>query len=311
MCPLCSQCDGTHGHRNRPFSSNAANASRYQCQIDSRACRIVCRLFQLGPQERCGQLTGRERGTDVDPRVFVDFPAGKPSTIGPFLTNDLGAFNVIGTVHEQRAALSGNDVLGFMKTRGGQHAEPAERSAPIRGAQRLSGVFDHRQGVRTRDRHDGVHLAGHPCVVHRHDGARPLRDGGLDLTLVDIESVGPDVDEDGHAAAKHERVGGRDERERRHDDFVARLNAGDKRRHLERSRAGLRQERPAASDRICQPLFAPPRELPVARQMRPVDRFANVVELPPGDVRPIEWHHRHQTACLARPMPVRPYPLPL
>ena len=114
-------------------------------------------------------------------------------------------------------------------------------------------------------RRDGIHLASDARVVHHHDRARPRRrDRSLDLHLVDVQRVGPDVDEHRHAAAQHEGVGSRDEGERRHDDLVARPDAGEDRGQLEGRSARLGEQRRVAAGRLLQPRLASPGERPVA-----------------------------------------------
>ncbi len=59
-------------------------------------------------------------------------------------------------------------------------------------------------------------MDGHDSAGARCD--RPFHRGGID-----VERIGQDVHEDGRAARVVNRAGGREEGERRRDDFVARL----------------------------------------------------------------------------------------
>ena len=72
------------------------------------------------------------------------------------------------------------------------------------------------------DLEDRIHRTRDAGVMHRDDRTGPWRDRGLDLALIQVQRVRADVDEHRPGAAQHERVGGRHEGERRHDDFVAR-----------------------------------------------------------------------------------------
>ena len=67
-------------------------------------------------------------------------------------------------------------------------------------------------------------------------------DGILDLLLIDIHGVRTDIDEDRDAAAQDEAVRRRNEGIRRHDNFIARLDAGQMRCHLKRTGAGSREQ---------------------------------------------------------------------
>ena len=145
-----------------------------------------------------------------------------------------------------------------------------------------------------------VHLARHAGVVHDDDRLGARRDRRFDLPLVEVERVGADVDEHRPRAAQHERVRRRDERERRHDDFVAGLEIEQQRRHLERRRARLRQQHTRRADAALEPGLALLREASVAGQLARGDGFLDVRELLAGQVGSIEWNHR-LTADRPRP----------
>ena len=65
------------------------------------------------------------------------------------------------------------------------------------------------------------------------DSFRLRGNRGLNQLFVDVQRVLTDVDENRHAAAQHKGVSRRDERVGWHDDFIARLNVTEKRRHLQ------------------------------------------------------------------------------
>jgi hypothetical protein len=72
-----------------------------------------------------------------------------------------------------------------------------------------------------RDGVDLIHVAGLAIKRHRHDGASPRRNGGLDPGRVDVGRAFLDIREYGLRAEKHNHLRGRDEGERRGDDLVA------------------------------------------------------------------------------------------
>ena len=104
---------------------------------------------------------------------------------------------------------------------------------------RLRRVLYDQQAMTRCDLEDDIHCAGDASVVHWHDGTGPRRDRRLDLLLIQVESVKTDIHEHRHRATQHEGVGGRHERVRRHDDFVARTDFGENCRHLQGGRAGM------------------------------------------------------------------------
>ena len=92
-------------------------------------------------------------------------------------------------IHQQGAALSGNDVLGLMEAVAPQMADGTASAPPVTGAYALGGVFNHVQMVPPGNLHNRIHLSlihifpFHPPVrsVHRGillSGAAHHRDGG-------------------------------------------------------------------------------------------------------------------------------------
>ena len=116
-------------------------------------------------------------------------------------------------------------------------------------------------------------------------------DRRLDLPLVEIERIGPDVHEHRPRAAQHEGIGRRDERERRHDDFVAGLEIDEQRRHLERGRARMCQEHLGGADAPLEPGLALLREAPVSGELAGGHSLLDVRELRAGQVGTIERDH--------------------
>ena len=159
------------------------------------------------------------------------------------------------------------------------------------GEQALGGVLDDEQVVAARDLHDRVHVAADAGVVDGHDRLRPRGDRRLDPRLVDVQRVGPDVDEDRRRAAQRERVRRRDERERRHDHLVAGSHAAEDRRHLEGRRAGVGEERLPGADPLLEPGAAALGERAIAREMAVRVGLGDVVELPAGHERLVERDH--------------------
>src|SRR5579864_7035530 len=74
--------------------------------------------------------------------------------------------------------------------------------------------------------------------MHRHDGAGPRRDGGVDQSWIDRVGGGVDVDQDRRGADRNDGEDRGDEGVRGGDDFVARTDAEPPERQLNRSAAG-------------------------------------------------------------------------
>ena len=96
---------------------------------------------------------------------------------------------------------------------------------PCSRADRAGGVLDdrHAGGSRARGR---VHVGGHADLVHQHD--RPRRVRWRDRAFrrrSRLQVPGSTSAKTGVGAALPDRVGGGDERERRHDDLVAGADA--------------------------------------------------------------------------------------
>ena len=117
----------------------------------------------------------------------------------------------------------------------------SECPALVSGHYGLGRVFQHVNAPALGNLHDGVHLAGHPGVVNRHN--RPGAGGHciLEQALVKVQSVFPHVDENGTGPAQDECVGGGGESIRGHDDLVPGLDIGQQSRQLERCRTRVSQ----------------------------------------------------------------------
>jgi hypothetical protein len=132
-------------------------------------------------------------------------------------------------------------------------ADPSERPVAVTAPERVCGVLDDHETVSLGDLHDRLHLAADAAVVHDEDRPGAWGDRALDEGLVHVEGIGADVHEHGHGPSEHERVGRGGERVGRHDDLVARSEAGQDRRHLQSRRGRLREEHLAAEDLLQQP----------------------------------------------------------
>ena len=82
-------------------------------------------------------------------------------------------------------------------------------------------VLNHGETVFLGEFEQRVHVNRVPVDVDRHDGPSPRRDPRRHLRHIHAPGLRVAIDQNGHRALIHGRRGTRDDRERRHDDFVA------------------------------------------------------------------------------------------
>ncbi len=189
---------------------------------------------------------------------------------------------------EKGSALTAAEVLGLVKALRRQAAERAELLAAIPAEEAVGVVLDDCHAPALSDLHDLVHLAPDARVVHRHGRPRVFGDGALELTLVEVQSVRPDVDEHRPRAAQDKRVGGGHEREGRHDHLVTRLDVEQECGHLERMGAGGGQEGFLDAQLGLQVLVAAFGEGAVAGDVTRCDRRRDVLVLPAFEAGAVE-----------------------
>ncbi len=115
-------------------------------------------------------------------------------------------------VDQQRAALAGNHVLGFVKAKRAEVPDAAKRAPLVLRHDALRGILDHEQAVPSRRS-----ARSRPFRSRRRRNGRArspwsAADRRLDQGFVEVQRVGPNVDEHRPRAAQHERVRRRHER---------------------------------------------------------------------------------------------------
>ena len=105
-----------------------------QLVITPPACQTRLRnaigFLELRPEEGGDQLARQERRTDFLPGVLIDLAPEETAAVRAFLADDLGPCDQLGVVHQQRPALAGDQVLGFVEAIGAKVADAAQR-APL------------------------------------------------------------------------------------------------------------------------------------------------------------------------------------
>src|SRR5439155_269923 len=153
-----------------------------------------------------------------------DFASMKPAAIRAFFANDLRTRRQRRIVDEETAALTRDDILRLVKTESSEIAKSAQRAPLVARHDSLGGVLDDPKPMASRDRQNGIHLAGYPGIVHRNDRARARRDRGLNQPFIQIERILPDIDKHRNCATQGEGVGGRHKCVGRQDDLAAALD---------------------------------------------------------------------------------------
>ena len=238
-------------------------------------------------------LAGQIGRADVDPGVLVDRAAQEFFPVRPLLPQDLGPLRPAHVVDQQGAAFPGGHVLCFMKAHGAERAEAPQRTPAVAGEESLRRILDHQQPVTAGNVEDRIHLAADAGVMHRHDRPGARRDRRFDQRFVEVGGIGADVDKYRGGAAEDERIGRRDERERRHDDFVAGADLGEQGRHLERRRAGMGEQHLLDAQPLCQPGVTAGGKRTVAGEVPIRDRLTDVIKLAAVDERNVERNMRH------------------
>ena len=141
-----------------------------------------------------------------------------------------------------------------------------------------------------RDVHYGVHVAGDAGVVDRDNDLRARRHELLDLAGIDVGVGASAVAEDDLRPLADEGERGRDESVGRHDDFVARADARQDRRHLQRVRAAGRQKALPEPEAFLEELLAPLRELAVAGDLAAFNRLTDIFRFPAGHIGLVKWY---------------------
>lgn len=175
-------------------------------------------------------------------------------------------------------------------------ANGTQGTAFIAAHNSLGGILHHLQVVTAGNVHDGVHFAGHTGVVNHADAGGLVCDSCLDLSLVNIHSVGTDVHIYHLRPPLHKGVGSGDEREGGQDDLIPRLNIAQQRRHLQRTGSGGGQQRLGRPRPLLQPLMALLGKGAVPTQLVIGDGFGQILRLPTGCRRDIEGNVSHDSA---------------
>ena len=144
-----------------------------------------------------------------------------------------------------------------------------------------------------RDVHDLIHLAGNTSVVDGHNHSRTVRYRRLDLCLVNVHGIGPDIHE--HQGCTHHLECSRCRRECEtwENDLVTRLEIAEDGSHLECCSAARCQEGLPCAKAILEPFVALHAERSVTTNLVVLlARLADVLHLAPNKRRYVEVNQR-------------------
>ena len=193
--------------------------------------------FELSEQECCKQIGEKVTRPDVHPCIFIDLTAEETAPVRPLLPDDFRPVDILWFVDDEGASLSAHEILRFVKALHGQIAESPQKFSSVFSEEAVGVVLNDWQVVFFRDGQDRIHLASDSCVMDWDDGFCPGCDEALYEGFVEVEGVGPDVDEHGPCGLPDERDDRGDECEGRHDDFVTGFQIEQERGHFQRVRA--------------------------------------------------------------------------
>ena len=119
----------------------------------------------------------------------------------------------------------------------------------------------------------------------------------FDLVWIDIQRIGPNIDEHRNGSAQHHRICRRRKCIGRHDDFIPRTEVRQDGGHFKRSRARMRQQGVTRAHALLEPGLAAAGVVIVSFQFPPSDRVRKIRNLVAGDGRQIEWNSSNLRSC--------------
>ena len=195
-------------------------------------------MLNLRPQIRSNNVRRQERRAYVHPTVLIYFSPIECRAGGPFLTNNFGSRPQPSLVDGQHAALARDYILGFVKRESTQCAQRAQGLPPVVAVDGVGRIFHHGQTVPVGHGQNGSHLAGNARIVHRYDSARAGRYQVFEGAGVEIRIERRAVGKYDVRPAQYECISRTHERERRHNDLIARLDGEQQGCHFQRIGAG-------------------------------------------------------------------------
>ncbi len=188
--------------------------------------------FKLGEQEGGQNFRWKITRTDIYPGVLVYLTAKKSASIGSLLADNFGSLDPIRSVDDQRPPLTTDEIFCFMKTLGGEAAKASQWFLLIGSEESVGVILDHGHSGVGGDCLDRFHLAGDACVVEYNDCLGALGYLLAQLGLIDVESIGADIDKNRFSPSQGECTCRCDKCKRGDDDFITFLYTQQERTHF-------------------------------------------------------------------------------
>ena len=156
-----------------------------------------------------------------------------------------------------------------------------QRTALVSAHHALRRVLHHHQAVAAGNIHDGVHLAGHAGIMHRHDDLGAVCDGGFNLALVNVHGVGTNIHKHKCCTCQYESVGRTGKRVAGQDHLVAGLDVTQQCSHVQRGRTAGGQKHLLGMKAFFHPSVAFFRKLSVSADFMGIHCLLDVCKLVP------------------------------
>src|SRR4030095_11129459 len=101
-------------------------------------------MCERAAKKRSKQIERQIARANINPVIFVHLPTKKPTAIGSFFSEDLGALGKARVVYKQRTTFAAGEIFGFVETERRQFTEGAEISVAIFPVKTVRVIFDDR-----------------------------------------------------------------------------------------------------------------------------------------------------------------------
>ena len=144
------------------------------------------------------------------------------------------------------------------------------------------------QVVLVSHRHDRVHLAPHPGIMHRHNNFGFLGNHGFQQGFIHIQCVRPDVNEPDFCPPQGKGIGCGYKGERRHDNLIPGLDIAENSRHFQGPGTGMGEHCFVNAELCFHQVTALGGKPAVTGQVAEFHSLGNVIQFFSGDVGPVE-----------------------
>ena len=153
-------------------------------------------MFKLRTEKGRQQVRRQIARPNIDPCVLVDLATEKSAPICSLFPKNLRPLIKGRIVDQQRTAFSAGEILSFMETERSKLSKCAEVSSAISSIKTMRIVFDYSNTMPLRNRCDRIHFASDTRIMHKKNRFRARGNASLDLALVNVEGVRPNIHED-------------------------------------------------------------------------------------------------------------------